>query len=135
MINTEIRVRPVIRHVVTRFPGNRGPGPETLGEFDSEAAAEELAGALRSSMQRPKQYIVVQRSFDVDVKAYYAEELAQAECYKDELQAHYGHEFRIFEREVTDPVMVAQMAVTPAGSWSPLNLPALANPSPPGRNG
>lgn len=55
---TEIRVRPVVRHIVTRYtapepfpPGVSGDGPrgsvETLGEFDNERQAEEMAHALR----------------------------------------------------------------------------------------
>jgi hypothetical protein len=58
MSKVEIRVRPVVRHVVTRYtasdplpPGVHTDGPrgslETLGEFDNERQAEDVAHALR----------------------------------------------------------------------------------------
>jgi hypothetical protein len=46
----EIRVRPVTRYLVTRFYSDeetgRG-GSESLGEFDTESFAQEMAQALR----------------------------------------------------------------------------------------
>ncbi len=126
MKTTEIRVRPVVRHAVTRYTRDEaGASSESLGEFANEAYAEELAEALRKA-HKPKQYAVVQRSFDVDVKVYYAEEIAQAEAYRDQLAAHFGHEYRIYEREVTDPIVIARIENARPGAWSPLNLPAVS---------
>lgn len=48
MKTTEIRVRPVVRYLVTRFtasPMSDG-GSETIGEFDNEGCANEVAKAL-----------------------------------------------------------------------------------------
>jgi len=138
MEKVEIRVRPVVRHIVTRHTERQtlpvgqkyADGPrsslETLGEFDNEAQAEQMAAALRNALPKPMKYAIVQRSFDVDVKVYYANEREQAEAYCRELMDHFGVEFRIFARELTDPIAKARAEVTPAGCWQPLGLPPLA---------
>jgi cephalosporin-C deacetylase-like acetyl esterase len=132
MSTVEIRVRPVVRHIVTRYTkGDKQASLETLGEFDNEAQAESVADALRDRyITKPTQYAIVQRTIgEVDAKVYYAEERAQAEAYRDELMAHFGSEFRIFTREVTDPVAAARISVTPEGCWQPLGLTPLPPPS------
>ena len=123
MSQVEIRVRPVIRHVVTRYRSEgRYASSETLGEFDSEQYAEEVAATMRAALPKPKQYAIVERGFDVGAKVYYAEEREQAEAYRVQLQEHFGKEFRIYEREVTDPIALGRLAATPAGQWAPLTL-------------
>lgn len=53
MSQVEIRVRPVVRYIVTRFiPQSQGQSSvETLGEFDNEGYAEQVAAALRVEEQ------------------------------------------------------------------------------------
>lgn len=51
----EYKVRPVGRYVVTRFTSddeNRSAGIETIGEFASQAGAEEIASALAGKAVR-----------------------------------------------------------------------------------
>ena len=118
MKTTEIRVRPVIRHAVTRFTSDpaRGAGSsECVAEFSHEEYAEEVAEALRRA-HRPRQYAIVQRSFDIDVKVYYAESEGEAIHRRDELIAENGVDFRIYERELTDPVAIAMYNVRPQPS-------------------
>jgi hypothetical protein len=130
MKTTDIRVRPVIRHAVTRYTSETGEsgfcsgGSESLGEFSHEAYAEEVAEALKAA-HKPKQYALVERGFDTSVQVYYAEEPEQAEYYKRQLEAHYGAEFRVFEREVTDPIVLGRYAATQKGTWAPLTLAPL----------
>lgn len=128
MSEIEIRVRPVVRYVITRYscaPEKGAPSScETLGEFDSEAYAEQVAEALRAGAEKPLQYAILKRNFDQETLAVYAEELEQAEMYRRQLEAEHGCEFRIYSREVTDPVAIARMAITPKGTWQPLPMPA-----------
>lgn len=122
MKTTEIRVRPVIRHAVTRFTSeDRAASSECVGEFNNEAYAEEVAQALRAA-HKPKQYAIVERGFDVATRVWYAEDQAEAEAYRAQLQEHFGSEFRIYDREVTDPVAAARIGMTPPGCWRPLDL-------------
>jgi hypothetical protein len=74
MKTTEIRVRPVIRHVVTTFtPQSCGDGgSRAIGEFDSEAHAEEVAQALKE-MHAPREYVMVQETPGLETpKVFYA---------------------------------------------------------------
>jgi hypothetical protein len=67
MQKPEFRVRPVIRHVVTRYTPSHSPEPgvingpslETLGEFDSEGYAEIVKEAL-DEMAAPREYVIVE---------------------------------------------------------------------------
>jgi hypothetical protein len=62
MKTTEIRVRPVIRHAVTRFTQEeRAAGSECMGEFASEQYAEEVARALKEK-HAPREFILVQET-------------------------------------------------------------------------
>lgn len=112
MKTTEIRVRPVVRHAVTRFSQDeRSAGSELVGEFANEGYAEEVAEALRKS-HKPKQYAIVQRSFDFQVMVTYADYPEVAEALKAELEAEHGQEFRIYERELTDPMAIARVGLS-----------------------
>lgn len=82
MSNPEFRVRPVVRHVVTRFSEERTSAHdeppaytrklETLGEFDSEGYAEIVAEAL-SEKAAPREYVLVQETMgEVMANVYYA---------------------------------------------------------------
>jgi hypothetical protein len=125
MSQVEIRVRPVIRHVVTRFtPASEGQSAvETLGEFDSENYAEQVAETLRQAIPKPKQYAIVERTVgEIGARVWYAEEREEAESHQRQLEEHFGREFRIFEREVTDPIVLGRMSATRAGQWRPLDL-------------
>lgn len=127
MKTTEIRVRPVIRHAVTRFTADQqgNAASECLGEFGNESYAEEVAEALRAA-HKPKQYAIVERGFEVATRVWYAEERAEAEAYRQQLQDHFGSEFRIYDREVTDPVSAARISVTMPGTWRQLDLSSYA---------
>lgn len=69
MNKVEIRVRPVVRHIVTRYEQERTSAHDeppaysaslaTLGEFDSEGYAEIVAEALRDRLA-PREYAIVQ---------------------------------------------------------------------------
>lgn len=66
MQKVEIRVRPVIRHVVTRYTQDaRGGSSEAVGEYANEQYAEHVAHALRyiAAIELP--------SFDVRYSARY----------------------------------------------------------------
>lgn len=134
-----------------REEGARGSCRE-IGEFSSVERAEEVGVALQSLVPgstlttivgrtpgypppalaaamavraEPKysQYVIVERGFDVETRAYYADWGTQAEEYRDQLQKHTGREWRIFECPITDPVRIAQYE---AGrfpqTWAPLTL-------------
>jgi hypothetical protein len=99
MQTTEIRVRPVVRHVITRYTNDavRGGSVETLGEFDNEAQAEQVAEAMRS-VHWPKKFVIVQVTFEPETKAYYAESLDEANETAVKLTAETGGDWRIFSR-------------------------------------
>lgn len=126
------RVRPVTRFNLTRGesdPTTGSGGVGSVGEFDNPQAAEEVGRALAAQTEGAtfypldgeieytpyRQYVIVERGFDVDAKAFYAEYPQQAQEYKQQLEAHYGREFRVFSRE-TD-----WRAPRPDG-WLPLTL-------------
>ena len=120
MKQVEIRVRPVVRHVVTRFTEERTSAPgeapaytrhlETLGEFDNEAQAEAVAEALRGQAPKPMQYVCVERGFECVTNAMYFD------CEQDadefiRLAREQDRDFRKYSREVTDPVHKARLEV------------------------
>jgi hypothetical protein len=129
MSKVEIRVRPVIRHVVTRYtapePAPSGSNPangrsslETLGEFDNEAQAEEVAKCLQEvylawqarihaeNHPKPMQYVAVERGFECATNAEYFNLEADALAFVEHA-SKAGREFRVYAREVTDPMSKA----------------------------
>ena len=108
MSNPEFRVRPVIRHIVTRYtpaeplppgcnPANGRSGLETLGEFDSEGYAEIVAEAL-AEKAAPRQYVIVQNTMgEVMAKVYYADGEIEAMERLRSLEVD-GSTYRIFSR-------------------------------------
>jgi hypothetical protein len=105
MKTTEIRVRPVVRHVVTRYTSEYdeatkscGGSCETIGEFDNERFAEEVAKVLQEEAQ-PKQYAVVESTLgDIQAQVYYAEGQREAFELSKKLSAETLKTFRVFER-------------------------------------
>lgn len=97
METIEYRVRQVTRFVVTRYTESENSASlETLGEFDSERFAYEVAQAMRSAPETPKRCVIVQRGFEVDTRAFYAETMERAAAIKADAERDYGGEFRIF---------------------------------------
>jgi hypothetical protein len=113
MSKVEIRVRPVVRHVVTRYTeggplrdGTNAACSEKLGEFDNERQAEAVAEALRGAIQKPKQYVAIERTFGVITNARYFDVEADVLAYVEHALTQH-REFRVFSREITDPVGLA----------------------------
>lgn len=107
MNEVEIRVRPVVRYVVTRYAQeSMGNGPdgkvryaarsETLGEFDSERYANEVADTMRP---RERVFAVVERSLTPECRVFYAYDPGEAAGMATALSEKYGVEFRIFEAD------------------------------------
>jgi hypothetical protein len=108
-----IKVRPTVRHVITRdesitHSDGRGSGSSgPLCEVSNEEAANEIARALEL-LHAPRRYVVVQRSFEPgNCVVYYAYSQYQAEQFKDVLQQFYQTDFRIYEQVLTDPRDIA----------------------------
>lgn len=103
MEHVEFRVRPVIRHVVTRFSSrNDGEGVSAscgpLGEFDNEGYADIVVEALRERVA-PRVYAVVQETLgDETAIVHYAYDEAQADARKQDLEQRTGKSFRIYSR-------------------------------------
>jgi hypothetical protein len=109
MSNPEFRVRPVVRHVVTRYtraeplpPGVNADTPrgglETLGEFDSEGYAEIVAEAL-AEKAAPREYVIVQSTLgEVTAKVYYAYGEQEAQERMNALQVADSTTYRIYSR-------------------------------------
>ncbi len=102
MSQPEFRVRPVIRHIVTRYspPCDGNASLETLGEFDSEQYAEIVAEALRHRTA-PMEYVIVRNKlghFAADVMYAYSE--ADVQNRLIEMAAQSGDERRcqVFSR-------------------------------------
>jgi hypothetical protein len=114
MKTTEIRVRPVVRHVVTRFTsehdehtrfaGFAGGGCETLGEFDSEQYADVVADALRMA-SAARVYVIVQETLGEEIAiVHYAGSEEEAASRKTSLEERTGKSFRIYSR-VREPLL------------------------------
>lgn len=120
----EIRVRPVVRHVVTRFTQDgRSASSEAIGEFANENYAEEVAEALRAKSE-PKRFVLIEESpianWPLVLYAYSREE-AQARCL--EMLQKYEIGMRIFERPVDDrswAIPAAPTDVAPERSVAPM---------------
>lgn len=118
MRKVEVRVRPVVRHIVTLYESGPLPGTadkyhatlDTLGEFDNEAQAEYVATALRKQAPKPMQYVAVERGFDALTNAVYFDVEEDALEYVGHARSK-GREFRVFAREVEDPVARAHHEV------------------------
>lgn len=108
MKTTEIRVRPVIRHAVTRFTQEeRGASSECMGEFSHESYAEEVADALRAQ-HAPQQYVAVERGFQYETNAVYFDSERAVMDFVDRARAQ-EREFRVFSRALTDPMAKARV--------------------------
>lgn len=147
MQENEFRVRPVTRYVLTHYHLIEGKGSiRNVGEFPNVESAEEVGIALQALVPdstfvtlegrepvyppkalaaamavraEPKEYdyVIVERSFDPAAKAFYAESDEHAELHRIQLEAHYRREFRVFSREVKDPVKLMQRKVQGIGPY------------------
>jgi hypothetical protein len=125
MQKVEIRVRPVIRHVVTRYTASEPLPPiagaerrtsaslETLGEFDNELQAEQVAAALSATLPKTMQYVAVERTFDALTNALYFDYEEDATQFVARA-LQQGREFRVFSRVVTDPIALAHRNAMPS---------------------
>jgi hypothetical protein len=100
MSTVEFRVRPVIRHVVTRHTSTENSGSlETLGEFGNEGYAEIVSQALKERAA-PREYVVVESTLGaVQAAVYYAHDendLAHVQC--QAAAEHPGRTFRVYSR-------------------------------------
>ena len=102
MKTTEIRVRPVIRHAVTRFTSEvhedeRCSGSsECMGEFSHESYAEEVAKAL-IQVQAPREFIIVQETpglTNPEVRYAYSQE--EVNAFLSEPRADHG--YKVYSR-------------------------------------
>jgi hypothetical protein len=100
MRNVEIRVRPVIRHVVTSYegdPSSQQGGSRTLGEFDNEGYAEEIADALRKKAA-PREFVMVQDTVgEVMAEVFYAYSETEVDAFLASDKAQ-GKSFKVFSR-------------------------------------
>lgn len=114
----EIRVRPVTRHVVTRYESDGLPRGAascgTLGEFDSPLRADEVALAIRASEPHARvvtsdgtvhdpvefQFVITKvNTFEVQNEAYFASTEDEARELLARLQAGSdGLNWRVFSR-------------------------------------
>lgn len=106
MEKVEVRVRPVIRHVVTRFTnGTTSDGMsygscETLGEFDSENYAEVVAGAMREKAAE-REYVIVESTLgEVQAMVWHAQDEKEAVMRQHQAQQETGKTFRVYSRIV-----------------------------------
>jgi hypothetical protein len=105
MKTTDIRVRPVIRHVVTRFtsePETGSGSSECVAEFNHESYAEEVAQALKDKAA-PREYAIVQETVgDVIAEVFYAYSQAEVDRVLAEPRMQ-GKGYRVFSR-IREPV-------------------------------
>ncbi len=102
----EFRVRPVIRHVVTRYtpahspaPGAlNGPSLETLAEFDSEGYAEIVREALADRVA-PREFVIVEQTLGaVEARVTYAYSEQEALDRLASAAAETGKSYKVFSR-------------------------------------
>lgn len=127
MQTTELRVRPVIRHAITRYVTERHTNGRQSGmsqlmcEVGSEDFAEEIKEALELK-DAPRKYVLVERTFKPEARVYYAEWPDQARQHKEVLEKFYpDSEFQIFACLIEDPIELARRKVDSA-SWAPLAI-------------
>lgn len=114
----EIRVRPVTRHVVTRYESDGLPRGAascgTLGEFDSPARADEVALAIRASEPNARvvtsdgvvydpieQEFIITRvnTFEVQNVVHFARSKQEAEASRDKLASDFPDgQWEVFSR-------------------------------------
>lgn len=127
MKSVSYRVTPVVRYNITKResdPANGAGSVGSIGEFTNESYAEEIAAALRAAEPKPMQYAIIERtSFATSAMVYYASDPDQAAAYMEQLQSHFGLEFRIFEQELVDPVAIALHETRGPATFEKLNLP------------
>ena len=97
----EIRVRPVVRYLITRHRTGPEPGTgslETLGEFDSAGYAEDVADILRQQYAQ-KEYIAVAHGIgESGALVQYAYTIGDANAAADALVQSSNMDARIFSR-------------------------------------
>lgn len=113
MSNEEFRVRPVIRHVVTKYapspPNTAGMGSSQVGEFASEEQAEAVREAFEF-LYAPRQFLMVKRSLELETLAQHAETQEEADAFVAE-KLLMGEEWRVFSRIITDPIAKARASL------------------------
>lgn len=101
MSTPEFRVRPVIRHVVTRYTPPDSPEPasvETLAEFDSEGYAEIVKEALAEKVA-PREFVIVESTMGEPMaRVTYAYSEDEAIQRMAESQAMEGKTYRVYSR-------------------------------------
>lgn len=104
MKTTEIRVRPVVRHSVTRYTREvHGTSHEVVGEFDNEQYAQQVAEAM-SQQSAPRVYVIVEDTLGViDARVYYATDDQEARERQALCEMETGKTFRIYSRLVDRP--------------------------------
>lgn len=76
-----------------------------------------------SILDEPREYTLIENTVgEIDARVFYAERSDQAAQYKAQLEKHYGREFRVFSRVITDPVKLAQRRNEETIGWAPLQL-------------
>jgi hydrogenase maturation factor len=101
MKTTGIRVRPVIRHVVTKWesdPENGAGGSACIAEFNHESYAEEVAEALREKYAK-REYAIVEETMGeptARVTYAYSEEDVAVRLASEE--AETGKTYRVYSR-------------------------------------
>lgn len=76
-----------------------------------------------SILDEPREYTLIENTVgEIDARVFYAERSDQAAQYKAQLEKHYGREFRVFSRVITDPVKLAQRRNDATIGWAPLQL-------------
>lgn len=108
MSQSEFRVRPVIRHIVTRYtreaplpegvmPEARKQGLETLGEFGNEEYAEQIRAALQEQAA-PKEYVMVKHlPGEAVASVHYAYSLDEATAFML-VRASQNEDWKVFSR-------------------------------------
>lgn len=120
MKTVEIRVRPVTRWNITRHesdPEHGAGGCESLGEYDSERQANDMALAMKAqepmarvvtsdgAVHDPEQieYTIIGRTFEVQAPVYYAYSPEDVKkTIERATQEHPGCEFRVYEKRSND---------------------------------
>lgn len=100
MSKPEFRVRPVIRHIVTRYspPADGNASLETLGEFNHEDYAEIVAEALRARVA-PMEYVIVRSKLgEIAADVMYAYSEAEVEVRLAEMAVPDGPPCHVYSR-------------------------------------
>lgn len=112
----------VRRFDVTFRSGRRGGSVADHEPYNLSRDTVADAPAI-ATHDREMQYTIVENTVgEVPARVYYAEYADEAEQHRQQLQAHYGRDFRIFSRRVPQPRW--NRAPQPS-SYPPLNLPAI----------